>query len=276
MVKIISWNIAGRHTPWHTLLAMDADVALLQEAALPVLKLPACVEIDPSPWHTVGAGLNRPWKAAIVKLSDRVHVEWVEAKSITDAEWDEFAVSRPGTLAAATVTPSEPEGEPFVVASMYGAWEHMHRSAGSRWIFADGSAHRIISDLSRLIGHATRHRIVAAGDLNVLYGYGEHGDAYAAARYATVFDRMESIGLPFVGPQHPHGRQAESWPDELPADSQNVPTYHHNRQNPATATRQLDFVFASGNMIESVQVAALNDPDEWGPSDHCRIAITVS
>ena len=62
MVKIISWNIAGRQTPWNTLLAMNADVALLQEAAPPALKLPARVEIDPSPWHTAGAVLNWPWK----------------------------------------------------------------------------------------------------------------------------------------------------------------------------------------------------------------------
>ena len=135
------------------------------------------------------------------------------------------------TLAAATVT--RPDGPSFVVASMYGAWENMHRSTGSRWIYADGSVHRLISDLSRLIGHATRHRIVAAGDLNVLYGYGEYGNAYAAARYATVFDRMESLGLPFVGPRHPHGRQADPWPDELPEDSRNVPTFHHSQQSPS-------------------------------------------
>ena len=168
MIRVVSWNVAGRNAPWETLLAMDADIALLQEAAPPALELPPGVEIDPSPWHTAGAGLNRPWKAAVVKLSDRVQVEWIEGESMTEGEWDGFSISRPGTLAAATVT--RPDGPPFVVASMYGAWEHMHRSTGSRWIWADGSVHRLISDLSRLIGHASRHRIVAAGDLNVLYG----------------------------------------------------------------------------------------------------------
>ena len=29
--------------------------------------------------------------------------------------------------------------------------------------------------------------MLAAGDLNILYGYGENGSAYWAARYATVF-----------------------------------------------------------------------------------------
>ena len=34
--------------------------------------------------------------------------------------------------------------------------------------------------------------MLAAGDLNILYGYGENGSAYWAARYATVFDRMRA------------------------------------------------------------------------------------
>ena len=66
---------------------------------------------------------------------------------------------------------------------------------------------------------------MAAGDLNILHGHGEHGSKYWAARYETVFARMEALGLPFVGPQAPHGRQADPWLDELPSDSRNVPTY---------------------------------------------------
>ena len=49
MIRVVSWNIAGRKAPWETLLAMDADIALLQEAAPPALELPPGVEIDPSP-----------------------------------------------------------------------------------------------------------------------------------------------------------------------------------------------------------------------------------
>ena len=30
--KVVCWNIAKRQAPWHELVAMDADVALLQEA----------------------------------------------------------------------------------------------------------------------------------------------------------------------------------------------------------------------------------------------------
>jgi len=54
-----------------------------------------------------------------------------------------------------------------------------------------------------------------------------------------------------------------------------VPTYHHNRQTPANASRQLDFVFASESIADRVNVKALNSVEEWGPSDHCRIMIEL-
>ena len=94
--------------------------------------------------------------------------------------------------------------------------------------------------------------------------------------YATVFDRAEAMGLVCVGPQAPNGRQAQPWPSELPSDSVNVPTYHANRQTPRTATRQLDFVFASASLAEQVRVRALNEAAHWGPSDHCRVEIEVT
>ena len=39
----------------------------------------------------------------------------------------------------------------------------------------------------------------------------------------TVFDRMGSMRLLCVGPEHPNGRQTEPWPDELLRGSKNVP-----------------------------------------------------
>ena len=83
---------------------------------------------------------------------------------------------------------------------------------------------------------------------------------------------MAAIGMPLVGPQYPNGRQTDPWPEWLPPDSLNVPTYRHS----SGTEHQLDFVFASESMADSVQVSALNGPDDWGPSDHCRIQITVA
>jgi hypothetical protein len=243
MVKIVSWNIARREEAWRFLLDTDCDIALLQEANEPPADVVRRLDVDPSPWRTAGAGLNRAWRSVVVKLSNRVGVQWLDPKAVGDAHPGELAVSRGGTLAAAILTPST--GKPFIVASMYAPWEKPHSTTGSGWIYADGSAHRVISDLSALIGRQAEHRILAAGDLNILKGYGENGSGYWASRYATVFSRMSALGLSFIGPQAPAGRRADPWPDELPRSSDNVPTYHTSHQTPATATRQLDFVFAS-------------------------------
>ncbi len=273
MLKLISWNIAHRQKAWHSLLDTDADVALLQEAAEPPADVRSRIEVNPAPWVTGGAGLNRPWRTAIAKLSNQVKVEWVDQKSVDVAKPGELAVSRAGTITVAIL--QLPSGDPLTVVSMYAVWENPHVSTGSNWIYADASVHRLISDLSSLIGQQTGHRIVAAGDLNVLYGYGEYGNSYWASRYETVFSRMSALGLSFVGPQAPAGRCADPWPEELPRMSKNVPTYHTNRQTPATATRQLDFVFASYDLVDQVNVSALNEPDGWGPSDHCQVEIQV-
>jgi len=273
MLKLISWNIGHRQEARRYLLDIDVDVALLQEATAPPADVARKLEIDPEPWRTSGAARDRPWRAAVVRLSTRVAVQWLEAKPLDTAEPSELAVSRPGTLATAILT--LPSGETLAVFSMYALWEDPHHSADGTWIYADSSAHRLISDLSAFVGQRKRRRIVAAGDLNILCGYGEQGSEYWASRYATVFSRMSALGLEFMGPQAPAGRQANPWPDELPRTSMNVPTYHTNHQAPATATRQLDFVFASADLAERVSVTALNKPDQWGPSDHCRVKIDI-
>jgi len=273
MLKIISWNIARRQEAWRRLLDSDGDIALLQEASEPPRDVACRIDIDPALWWTAGAGLDRPWRAAVVRLSGRVRVQWLTWKPVHEAHPGELAVSRPGTLAAAIVTPSA--GEPVTVASMYAPWEQPYATTGSDWIYADGSAHRVISDLSALIGMQVGHRILAAGDLNILHGYGDKRNVYWASRYATVFGRMAALGLSFVGPQAPAGRRADPWPDELPRSSNNVPTYHTSEQTPASATRQLDFVFASDTLTPRVRVKALNQPDQWGPSDHSRVEIEI-
>lgn len=269
-VKVVSWNIDGLIAPWHCLVEMDADVALLQEACKPPRDLPKPIDVDPAPWRTAGWP-GWPRRTAIAKLSNRVDVEWIRAKSLVDADSGDLAVSRPGTLAAAVVV--SPDVQPLVVVSMYSFWEKPHASTDSGWIIPDASAHRVVSDLSSFIGKQDGHRILAAGDLNILNGYGDHGNEYWASRYETVFARMGALGLPLVGPQAPNGRQADPWPGELPRESKNVPTHH---PKPHPATRQLDFVFASKGMADSVCVRALNEPEQWGPSDHCRLEIEVS
>ena len=262
-MKMISWNIAGRAAPWDVVVEMlesgEADVALLQEARRPRAEIADLIAVDPGPWHTAGVGVKRDWKAAVVVLKDRpdMSVKWIEAKSILDAGSHDFAVSRPGTLAAAVVTPDN--GAPLTVVSMYAAAERWTEESGrpshQAWV---GSVHRLISDLSRLVGKRTR--LIAAGDLN------------AWRRRDSIFTRMDSLNLPCVGPDAPQGgRQARE-----PRHAEDVATFYlPAEREPANASQQLDYVFATRNFADRVQVTALNDPEEWGPSDHCRIAIEV-
>ena len=273
-MKLISWNIARRKEAWQALLTSDADVGIIQEANPPPKNLIEEGQVDGMPWETEGVDTykKRNWRTAIVKISSNVNVEWFEPKSLENARSREFGVSQLGTLSAAIVTPFNEE--PIIVISAYGLWKRPHKRTGSRWIMADASVHRLISDISSFIGHGKKHRLIVSGDFNILYGYGERGRKYWAERYQSVFSRMASLGVPFIGPQAPEGgRQASPWPKELPTDSKNVPTFHTNRQTPETATRQLDFVFASESIKDRIAVRAINDPDEWGPSDHCRIEI---
>jgi hypothetical protein len=192
---------------------------------------------------------------------------------LAEAGRDDLGVSRPGTLAACEV--QDQTGETIVVASLYAVWDSPVPWREDGWIYADASVHRLISDLSALVASQSGHKILVAGDLNVLFGYGDHGSDYWKARYETIFTRMESIGLPLAGPKHPEGEQAIPWPTELPVGSMNVPTFRTRRGDPATATRQLDFVFASRQLLPRLEVHARNSPDEWGPSDHCRVAIEL-
>lgn len=272
MVKILSWNIAHRDACWESIFNNEYDIALLQEAHQPKIDIPSNVDMYPGEWCTEGDG-KRNWRASIIKLSNRIDVEWVECKPIYLATGEELPVSRLGTLAVARITPKN-GGVTTIVVSCYSAWERPTKFVDRYWIYSDASAHRLISDICGLMGSEKKHRILVSGDFNILKSYGESGNKYWGKRYASVFERFETIGIPFVGPSYPNGRQASPWPKELPESSDCVPTFYHTKQNPITATRQLDFVFASETL--DVSVKALNGIEEWGPSDHCRLDITIN
>ena len=297
MVKIVIWNIDKQCAPWNELLdkEVDADVALLQEAGKPPTDFKKPFEIGPVE-HWDSHGWNSRWFegrwgrslydrwAMVVKLSDRVKVDWFKQISPISEQYnqDEIPVSGIGTIAAARVTPLDCKQEPFVVVSMYARWMRPHPSVKTKWPVghADGSAHRIISDLSAFIGDTdpSTHRILAAGDLNMIYGSLGNSWQSLARREQTVFDRMEALGLAFVGPQQPAGGLACPADPDLPEDSGNVMTRYDNRKKGATpsdARHQLDYVFASRGLHERVQARALNKPSEWKSSDHCRLLVEV-
>lgn len=271
-LKIVSWNIARSADAWRRLVESDADVALLQEACAPPPDVASKVGVDDAPWCIAGPGREKNGRSVVVGLSDRVSLDRIDTVPIADATSGDIAVSRLGTLAAAVVT--APGCRPVTVVSVYAAWETAYRESGNGWIYADASSHRLISDISILLTTQQNHRLIVAGDWNIFHGYGDKDSPYWAGRYASVFDRMAALGLEFAGPQAAEGRQSPI--DVVPAGSRNVATRRTPGQAPAEAVHQLDFVFASTTLAKHVTVRALNAPDEWGPSDHCRTEIHLA
>ena len=295
MVRMVCWNINRSQNAWKKLHETgDADVALLQEVGKTAARRIA---------DTTGERVTWDWNRssrwpAVVRLSRRVAVEVLTpvALGCGDITQDTISVSDSRTLAAARVTPlrdGKAAGEPFFVFSMYARWFEPHPHAGrtpSRrggrtiGIYSDGSAHRIISDLSAFIGHTnpSSHRLLAAGDLNTIYGAADNNRLEKPARAQTIFDRIQALGLEFKGPQWPDAdRLADPVPQGLPADTKNVPTFltawerrrMHDRN--IVSGNQLDYVIASRGFHDTVQVQAINDVAGFGPSDHCRIQIDV-
>lgn len=275
VVRIVSWNIGRRTEAWHFLLQDRVDLALLQEAVPPPAELDGRFFLDAWPWETPSLGSSRPWRTAVVGCSDRVRLTPRPTVPLDRAQGDELGVSRPGTIALADVELIS-GNEVLAVASLYGLWEVPVPAARSSWIYADAAVHRLVSDLSALVGRQDPPPLLLAGDLNILHGYGEQGSAYWRARYDSVFARLSALGLDLVGPQAPGGgMQAAPWPAELPAGSRNVPTFRTRPRDAGSATRQLDFVFASPGLRPRLRARAMNAEDEWGPSDHCRILIEL-
>jgi hypothetical protein len=269
VIRIVSWNV-GRRDLWQDVAAGDQHLALLQEVGRPTGDLG--LQVVPGPdeaWETSGPE-SRPWRTAVAATPELALRPYRTAPR-HQAAAGTLAVSRPGTLTAADVLR---DGEPVLTAvSVYGTWESPLTGEGP--IFSDASGHQILSDIAPLVTGRDGHRLLVAGDWNMLFGYAEDGDAYWAGRIRSVFDRAETMGLVFLGPQSPNGRQADPWPPELPRTSRNVPTFHDAEQTPATATRQTDYVFASESIADRVQATAMNAPEEWGASDHCRVSIAV-
>ena len=283
MITVVCWNINRSREAWNELFAMGADLALLQEVGKVPAALPPGCEIGGNSHWTSGRSARWP---AIVKLSDRVDVEWFDPVPVAtvDQEWNledtEIPVSDVRTIAIAQVTPRG--GEPFIAVSMYARWLGYHPSAvagkGNSRMHSDASMHRIISDLSVFIRHwdPSRHRILLAGDMNAYYGEKFEEGNGKPYREVSAFDRLDQLGLAFMGPQQPDGRGSACGLDKsLPADTQNVATRRVVRKEHVVSENQLDYVFASCGFHKSIRTRALNGVDEWGVSDHCRILIEV-
>ena len=227
VIRVLCWNIGLREKPMQVLTDSGCDVALIQEA-------PPCGDSWEREHYDRGA--------RICRLSNRADV--IEFRNIPQGRKpgpNEFAVSAAGTIAAARISPED--GLPFIAISLYARWEMPHPDTLTAWRvgYADAMAHRAISDLSAFIGYKdpATHRILVAGDFNLIHGATEENPLALPERDRSVFARLQSLGFAFMGPQHPNGRMASPTPRGLLADTKNVPTYHTTRQQPGKAANQI-------------------------------------
>ena len=214
MVRMVCWNIARSLDAYEEVRKMeDVDVALLQEVGRGAADQMADVIGDEAAWNWDRSSI---WPA-VVRLSKRVQVDTLKpvAPESEDTAQNTIAVSDSRTLAAALVRPlqdAKPAFEPFLVFSTYARWLRPNRLAGfspvrrghqAINIYSDGSAHRVISDISAFIGHTNplSHRLLVAGDLNAIYGATDDSRLENPPRARTIFARMQALGLEFRGPQ---------------------------------------------------------------------------
>ena len=198
MVRMVCWNINRSPDAFTALSEMDdVDVALLQEVGKGAAGRIADTTGEGVPWNWNRSSI---WPA-VVRLSDRVRVDLftpvpLEREGIP---LNAISVSDSRMLAAARVTPlrgGKPALESFLVFSMHARWLYPHpqaeraRPRGGQAVYAysDGSAHRIISDVSAFITHTdpSSHRLLAAGDLGTIYGAADNGRMENPARAQTA------------------------------------------------------------------------------------------
>jgi len=60
---------------------------LLQEASQPPIEVQEKFSVDNELWETVTPSKNAPWRTAVVKLSDKVEVEWIKPVPLAKAQW---------------------------------------------------------------------------------------------------------------------------------------------------------------------------------------------
>src|SRR4051812_42649967 len=97
--------MAHKTASWIALDGLQADVALLQEAHKPVGNwVPATGAEAADTWETALHGGLGSWRTAVVALSGRVELRRLHPVALeTSKSYDDFVVSRAGSIAAAEV-----------------------------------------------------------------------------------------------------------------------------------------------------------------------------
>lgn len=252
------WNMAHRSGSWDALAELSFDVALLNEASVP---LPEGIDAVYEPEGTVGRdGYPRRWTAAVAsqhkprRIDDARPVSYRGRRPNVD-----FVVSRPGSWIAAVVP--VPEVGDVTCVSLYGLLDEL----------SEASVHRSLSELSPLFSDDRyRRHVLLGGDLNTgtQWPRGRHldGDTALLARIRAygLVDCLEKVRKP--------GRLANCrcvYGDGC--------THTWTRRDPKQPEipLQVDYLFASATLAERLRACDALSPLEWQRfSDHSPIVTT--
>ena len=168
-MRIVCWNMAHSRKAWDALVQMaDVDIALLQEASRVPDDLRHRVDVDHRLWPgRQKAALGYP--SVVARLSSKVNVRSIATRPMADTYSNDFYTSEWGTLGTAIVSPID-QDESLIVISMAPYSNAFTQESGSPSRREPiGSLHRLISDLSRLVGRQSR--VIAAGDWAIHPGW---------------------------------------------------------------------------------------------------------
>lgn len=124
VIRLVSWNMAGRRRAWTELEGRVADVALLQEARNPGAERPhvSATHDVLDIFETALLAGRASWGTAVMRLADRVELR--PRASVTleaSTPSDDWLVSRTGSIAAADIVTDGSAA--FTAVSVYAAWE---------------------------------------------------------------------------------------------------------------------------------------------------------
>ena len=168
-MRIVCWNMQHKRASWYFLSERngDADLALLQEACTPPAEVTAKLDVGPGPW------INEGWNGAraVVRISDRVAIEWVSVADIMASASPNSAIDTPSRLAVATLSGDERIG----LVSVESGRKSSERVPG------------MIREIKESCGSKLPY--IVGGDLTTWWD-----------SETTVFGDMMRIGLPLIGP----------------------------------------------------------------------------
>jgi len=266
-MNIATWNLshavkrgrASRAAAWAHLAALGADVALVQEAGLPLAGVQGSICCQSASDWTTAVVTHGP---RLSNLPQPIRPSWNRKLSFRIPD-----VARPGTLALAAIEVGD--GKPIVAISLYGMLR-----------YADQSVLRAVCDLIPLFDTPLAKRAIIGGDFNVHTQAGSRSELRRAGPVLAVLASLGVRNLVEVAREKgileegmlPHQRNCLCGDREC----SHVRTHRHGQAAP-DAMPNNDYLFATDEMARALtSLRVLNGDDDpcWRHSDHCPLIAT--